>query len=134
MVARNIPRVEAIVLPILRSAFPDAQVTSFIPDVSQRRYPLINVRRIGGLAVAMDRLDRASLEMVVVSAESLAAAQDLYLDARQAIWNAVDQQTVTDAGYLHSFTESVGPMVTTSAFDDTWMVQGLIQLGVRPPR
>lgn len=134
MVTRRMPRVEAVLLPILRDAFPGVQVVSVIPDVDQRSYPLVSIRRIGGLAVAMDGLDRATVEVLVFTTDGYAETQELYMDVRQAIWDAVDQQMVTDAGYLHSFTESVGPMATSSTFDDTWLVQGLIQLGVRPPR
>lgn len=127
-------RVQKIVLPLLRAALPGVTVTSQIPDVDQRSYPLVNARRVGGSSRVMDLLDRPTIELIVISDESRTHSEELFMDARQVIWDAVAQQTVTDAGYLHSFRETVGPTPTSSPFPDTFMTQGLIQLGVRPPR
>lgn len=134
MVTRTMPRVHDVLVPELRSALPTVAVTTWIPDVDKRTYPLVNIRRIGGAAVDVARLDIASLEVVAYARGSLIVAEDLYLDARHAIWEMVQRQTVTDAGYLHSFRETVGPTNYESPFEDTWRVQGVIQLGLRPPR
>jgi hypothetical protein len=102
--------------------------------VDKRTYPLINIRRLGGLPVDVDLLDRPVVEMTVFARGSLPDAENLYYDARQVFFDMVENQTVTPAGYLHSFFETMGPTQFASKFDDTWRVQGLIQLGVRPPR
>lgn len=131
---RAMPRVQEVLVPELRSAFPDVAITTWIPDVDKRTYPLINLRRIGGSAVDVERLDIASLEVVVYSRDGLVATEDLYLDARKVIWEMVQSQTVTQAGYLHSFRETIGPTNFESPFEDSWRVQGAIQLGLRPSR
>jgi len=127
-------RVQGIILPILRAELPDVMFTSSIPDVDDREYPLVNIRRLGGVPVWMDRLDRVTVEIIAVSAESPIASEELYMDVRQVIWDAKDRQVTNDKGYIHSFRETVGPTAVSAPFPDTWMFQGLIQLGVRPPR
>jgi hypothetical protein len=96
--------------------------------------PLINVRRLGGLDVDLDFLGKPTIELTAYSSDGLVGTEDLYLDARQVIWDMVQNQTVTPLGYLHSFRETMGPTQFDSPYDDTWRIQGLIQLGVRPPR
>lgn len=134
MVQRRMPRIQQIVLPLLRDALPGVQVVSWIPRVDLRDYPMLEVRRIGGLPVDITELDRPVIEMTAYGKETLADTEDLYLDARQAIWDAVEDQTVTPDGYLHSFFETMGMTQFDSPLADTWRIQGLIQLGLRPPR
>src|SRR5690606_39335082 len=71
---------------------------------------------------------------ISIGNESLAATENLFYDARYVIWEMVKNQTVTPAGHLHSFTDSSGAMQLESPYTDTWRIQGLIQLGVRPPQ
>lgn len=134
MVVRKMPRVHEIILPTLREEFPAAQVCSWMPDPADRVYPIIKIRRLSGLAVDVKRLDLPVIEMTVIHNAGLIEAEDLYLDARQVIWEMWDNQKVTPAGYIHSFFETMGPTQMDSPFDDTWRIQGLIQLGIRPPR
>lgn len=134
MVTRTMPRVQEVIVPALRSALPSVAISTWIPDVDKRTYPFINVRRIGGTAVDVARLDIASLEVAAFTKDGLVATEDLYLDARQIIWELVQSQTVTEAGYLHSFRESIGPTNFDSPFEDSWRVQGVFQLGLRPAR
>lgn len=134
MVVRRMPRVHEIIIPVLREEFPGVLISSWVPDVDKRTYPLINIRRLGGLPYDLDFLDKPVVEMTVYHKESLPAAENLYYDARQVLWDMVKRQTVTPAGHLHSFFETLGPTQFDSKFDDTWRIQGLIQLGVRPPR
>ncbi|WP_142000341.1 hypothetical protein [Amycolatopsis cihanbeyliensis] len=128
------PRVQEVLLPVLRAALPEVAVTTWVPDVDYRRYPLLNLRRLGGLPVDVRRLDLAVIEMTAFTRDGLVATEDLYLDARQVIWDMVANQTVTAYGYLHSYFETMGPTQFDSTFDDSWRVQGLIQLGIRPPK
>lgn len=134
MVTRILPRVQEIILPILRAELPGVTCGSWVSDVDTRVFPLINVRRIGGLDVDLDYLGKPTIELTAYSRAGLVGTEDLYLDARQVIWEMVRNQTVTEKGYLHSFFETMGPTQFDSPFDDSWRIQGLIQLGVRPPR
>src|SRR5690554_985983 len=87
MVERRIPRVQEIILPVLREALPGVLVTSWIPDVDRRSYPLVNIRKVGGIPVDMDVLDRQTIELQAIGNESLAATEDLYYDARYVMGN-----------------------------------------------
>ncbi|MBM7771978.1 hypothetical protein JOD54_002182 [Actinokineospora baliensis] len=72
------------------------------------------------------------IEMTAYSRDGLIATENLYLDARQVLWDMVRDQTVTPRGYLHSYFETMGPSQFDSPYDDSWRIQGLIQLGLRP--
>lgn len=135
MVVRRMPRIQDVVVPILRAGLGSGvAVSSWVPDVDYRTYPLVNVRRLGGLARDIDFLDLPVVELTAYHQAGLVECEDLYLDARQILQEAVDKQTQTPAGYLHSFFETLGPTQFDSPFEDTWRIQGLIQLGLRPVR
>lgn len=134
MVERRMPRVQSIILPVLREALPGVTIGSWYRDVDYRTFPIINIRRLGGAGADPKRLDLPVIEMTAYSQESLPAAENLYMDAREVLLDMVERQTVTPSGYLHSFTETMGPTPFDSPFEDSWRVQGLIQLGVRPLR
>ena len=133
----KMPRVQAIVLPILRNALDEnITVTTWIPDIDYRDFPLINIRRLGGIrnGERPDLLDRPVIEMTVYTTEGLPETETLYQEALEALHDAVRYQTQTDAGYLHSMIETMGMTQFSSPFQDSWRVQGLIALGIRPPR
>jgi hypothetical protein len=135
VVVRKMPRVQAVLFPVLRPQFPGVSFVSWEPDVDYRVYPMVKVRRLGGLGPDPTRLDKPTIEITCYTRDGLVATEDLYLDVRQVIWGMVRNQSVVDGvGYLHSFFETLGPTPFDSEFDDSWRVQGLIQLGVRPPR
>lgn len=134
MVTRRMPRVQAVVLPRLREELPGVMIGSWVPDVDHRTFPLLNVRRLGGISQDPKRLDRPTIELTAYTADGLVPTEDLYMDARQILFEMVDNQTLTPTGYLHSFFETMGPTQFDSPFDDTWRIQGIIQLGVRPRR
>ena len=136
MVARNIPRVHEVILPVLRAQLPGVMVTSWIPDVDKREFPLVNVRRLGGLANYdhPDHLDRPVIELTAYTAEGLVPTEELLYDAMFVLHDMVDRQTVTSAGWLNSYRVTMGPTPFESPFEDIWRVQSLIQLGVRSPR
>jgi hypothetical protein len=131
----GIPRVQAIVLPILRAALPDVNVRSWGEDIDYREFPAINIRRIGGVRddVRFDQLDKPVIEMTAFTAVGLPETELLYIDALEALYDAVSKQTETDTGYLHSIKETMGMTQFSSLYMDSWRVQGLIALGVRPP-
>lgn len=130
------PRVQSVVLPILRDALPDATIASWGADIDYRDFPLINIRRVGGVrhGKRYDLLDKPVIEMTAYTTVGLPETELLYMDALEALYDAVRKQTQTDAGYLHSIKETMGMTQFSSLFMDSWRVQGLIALGVRPPR
>lgn len=133
MVERDMPRVQEVILPVLRERMPLVNFTTWVPDVDQREFPLINIRRLGGLPVDVRRLDRAVIELTAYSRDGIVACENTYLDARTVLWDMWRDQIVTPSGSISSFFETMGPTQFDSPFEDTWRVQGLIQLGIRPP-
>jgi hypothetical protein len=133
-IVRRMPRVQAVVLPLLRARLdPSITCTSWISDIDHgRTWPAINVRRLGGLPKDIDWLDRPVIELTAYSDVGLVETEDLLLDAQQVLWDAWKAQTQTDYGYIHSYFETMGPTQFDSPYDDTWRVQALIQLGLRP--
>ena len=130
------PRVQAVLLPILRAALPDIAITSWIPDIDQRNYPLLNVRRLGGQrdqANAM-LLSKPVVEMTAFTADGIVETEELYETALEALYDACYRQVTTPAGYIVSVDETFGATQFSSPFMDTWRIQGLLQIGLRPPR
>jgi hypothetical protein len=72
--------------------------------------------------------------MTCFGIEGLIETEKLYETALEALYEAVRLQKQTPAGYLHSIFETMGATQFSSLFMDSWRVQGLIQLGVRPPQ
>jgi len=135
-ITRKMPRIQEVVLPLLRARLDaSVKVVSWGSDILDRTFPYVMVRRLGGLPVDVDLLDRPVIEMTVYGDQSLAATEDLYLDCRQVLWDAWKNQTVvTGEGYIHSYFETLGPTQFDSPWDGTWRIQGLIQLGLRPAK
>lgn len=134
----SMPRIQEVVLPILRADPNLAGVTvvTWVPDIDFRDFPMINIRRIGGARNENRPRELSSpvIEMSVYSKESLIDAERLYENALDALYDAVREQTQTPKGYLHSVRETMGATQFSSLFMDSWRVQGLIRLGLRPPR
>jgi hypothetical protein len=136
---KRFPRVQSILLPILRDAFPDwerHQIGSWVEDIDFRTFPMINVRRIGG--ARNKKLPfihgKPVVEMTVYSDEDVETAEEIYEDALDAIIEAIRTQKLTPKGYLSSYNENMGMTQFSSPFMDSWRVQGLLELGIRPPR
>lgn len=137
----KLPRVAKIVLPILRETFTPQGVTvnSWIPDIDFREFPMLQVRRLGGARNPKRPLLLGTpvIELTAYTKTpegGLPETEQLYEDALEALYEAVRRQTPTEAGYLHSMKETLGATQFSSLFQDSWRVQGLIQLGIRPPR
>lgn len=130
------PRIQAVVLPILRAELPGVLLTTWVPDVDYRQFPMLNIRRTGGFRNESrpTQLSLPIIEMTAYGDVGLPETEQLYEDALEALYKAVRAQTQTDAGYLHSIKETFGATQFSSLYQDSWRVQGLIQLGVRPPR
>lgn len=130
---QEMPRVQEVVIPVLRDEFPEAQVVSWVPYIKDRRYPIINVRRLGGYPVDPRLLDRATIELTAYGDENLEATETLLKRAQIVLWDAVRlQRLVPGIGYLHSYRQTMGMTQFDSPYDETWRVQSLIQLGLRP--
>ena len=130
-----LPRIQAIVLPILREALPGIKVGSWVEDIDYREFPMLNIRRIGGVRHDRKplRLDMPVIEMTAFGSVGLPETERFYEDALEALYEAVRLQTLTEAGYLHSIKETMGMTQFSSLYMDSWRVQGLIRLGLRPP-
>lgn len=130
----ELPRPASIVLPILRAALPGVTVSTWGADIDYRTFPFVNIRRVGG--TRHDRkpfkLNKPVIEMTAYTSEGLPETEQLYENALDALYVAVQKQTLTDLGYLHSIKETMGATQFSSLYQDSWRVQGLIQLGLRP--
>lgn len=132
----ELARVQAIVIPILRDAFPGVKVGSWVEDIDYREFPMLNVRRVGG---ARDRkrptqFAKPVIELTAFGSQDLPATEQLYEDALEVLYKAQKAQVQTENGYIHSIFETMGATQFSSLFQDSWRIQGLIQLGIRPPR
>lgn len=142
----RMPRIQKVVLPLLRDtglAVPDRDdvpqlvtVNTWGPDIDKRKLPMVLIRRVGGTRFSggYDLLASPVIEMTVYTRDGLDKTEQLYEDALEALFLAVQNQTQTEAGYLHSIKESLGATGAASPFQDSWAVFGLIRLGLRPPR
>lgn len=137
MVDVTFPRFQEVVVPILRDAIGDeAHVSTWVDDIDFREYPIVNIRRLGGYRSRnrWSDLDMPVIEMTVYHDEGLIEAEELYNKALEALFDARDKQIVVDAGSITHIRETMGMTQFSSLFQDTWRVQGLIQLGIRPRR
>ena len=132
----TLPRVQSIVVPLLREKFPDVTVVTWVPDVDYRDFPMLQVRRVGGARheTRPVLLGKPVIELTAFTTEGLPETELLYEEALEALYDAVKFQTQTEAGYLHSIKETMGATQFSSLFQDSWRIQGLIALGIRPPR
>lgn len=132
----KMPRIQQVVIPILRDwpALAGVHVGSWVEDVDYREFPLLNVRRIGGGrdTVYPNGMDVTVIELTAYSMEGLVECEHLYNHALEALYDAVLHQKQTDTGYLHSIRENMGMTQFSSLFMDSWRVQGLLKLGLRP--
>ena len=132
---RSLNRVQRVIIPQLRAELPDdVTVVSWVADTDYRVFPIVQVRRLGGLAKDRRRIDRAVIELTAYTQVDLPTTEDLLLDAMTVLYDMVDSQVSNPYGSICSYRETMGPTQFDSPFEDSWRVQALIQLGVRPPR
>ncbi|AEV52092.1 hypothetical protein [Rhodococcus phage RGL3] len=135
--AKSVPRFQQVLLPILRDGLgPEVAVRSWIDDIDHRTYPMVNIRRVGGVRDEShpDKLDHPVVEMTAYGNEGLIETEELYSEALDVLYAAHKRQILTPAGYISNITETMGMTQFSSLFIDTWRVQGLIRLGIRPLR
>ena len=130
----KLPRIAAIVLPILRESMPGVNVITWGADIDYREFPILNIRRVGGRRHDRKPMDLGFpvIEMTAYTDVGLPETEQLYEDALEALYEAVRLQKQTPTGYLHSIKETMGATQFSSLYMDSWRVQGLIQLGLRP--
>lgn len=134
--ASSIPRFQEVVAPILRDALPTGvTVSTWVNDIDYRDYPIVNIRRLGG---SRDRdipglMDHPVMEITVLGDVGLIETEDLYIEVLNALFDAAKNQTPTPMGRIAYVRETMGMTQFSSLFDATWRVQGLIQIGIRPP-
>ncbi|QBP31047.1 tail terminator [Mycobacterium phage Refuge] len=132
----SLPRVQQIVAPLLRDGLPGVTITTWVPDIDWREFPMVNIRRIGGIrnpdAPTLHTLP--VIEMSAYSDEGLIECEELYEQALDVLYEAVRTQKSTPAGRLQSMYETMGATQFSSLYQDSWRIQGLIRLGVRSPR
>ncbi|AGK85786.1 hypothetical protein Chy1_0019 [Mycobacterium phage Chy1] len=109
---------------------------TWVPDIDFREFPMINIRRIGGIrnANAPKLHSLPVVEMSAYSTDGLIECEELYETALEVLYDAVKNGTQTPAGYLSSIFETMGATQSSSLYQDSWRIQGLIRLGVRTPR
>ena len=115
-------RPQTLILPILREALPGASVVSVVPDVDYRTFPLVTIERAGGTRSesAPRLLAHPELKLTVVSADGLVAAEELYEEALDALYDG-----------LQRFRETQGAIEVESRYPDTWAIEGAVALSVR---
>lgn len=138
MAEPKLSRVQAIVVPILRAdpTLEGVTVNTWVPDVDYRTFPLLNVRRIGGARNKNLPMKHSLpvIELTCYAKVSYGDTENLYETALEALYRAVYKRTMTDSGYLSSIKETMGSTEFQSPFADSWRIQGLIALGIRPLR
>ena len=134
----TMPRIQKILVPVLRGdpRLAGVAITTWVPDIDYRDFPMINLRRIGGIRNPKDpRLHSLPVvEMSVFTNDSLISCEELYETALDVLYDAVDIQTETAYGHLQSMYEVMGATQFSSLFQDSWRVQGLIRFCIRKPR
>lgn len=133
----NFPRFQEVVIPILRAGLPeDVKVGSWIEDIDYRHYPQVNVRRVGGPRSKSrpHDIDRPTIELTAYHKDGIIEAEELYTQCLDLLFEAQEKQTVTPAGHLASVEEFMGMTQFSSLFQDSWRIQGLISLTIRPLR
>ena len=137
MIKPAMPRIQSVVIPILRDwpALKDVHVGSWVEDIDYREFPMLNIRKVdsGGRNFREpNKLDVTVIELTAFSMEGLPECEHLYNHALEALYDAVLYQKQSDTGYLHSIRENMSMTQFSSLFMDSWRVQGLVQLGLRP--
>lgn len=142
-----LPRVQDIVLPLLRGhndlldpisqvpALAGVKVGTWNEDIDYRQFPMLTIRRIGGTRYKKHPklFGLPVIELTAYGEVDLRTTEQLYEDALEILYDAVRNQTLTPAGYLHSINENMGATQFSSLFQRSWRIQGLIKLGIRPP-
>ena len=127
-------RPEPPVLAVLRAALPGVTVVSVVPDVDERTYPMVEVRRAGGTRNPdLPTLhSRPGVELTAVSDLGPIEAEELYEAALDALFDAVRAQTASaDGCHVQSIRETSGAAPARPEAPDTWAVEGSMSVSLR---
>lgn len=134
----SINRVQAVVVPILRAdpRLEGVTIVTWVPDVDFREFPMINIRRIGGIRNPKAPLLHSLpvIEMSVYTTKDLIQAEEIYETALDVLFEAEQYQTRTPAGCIQNVKETMGATQFSSLYQDSWRVQGLLRFAIRKPR
>lgn len=126
------PRMAEVILPVVRREIPEAQVVTWMPELKDRTYPLILIRRVGGIAYDAELADRPTVDIQVYHKESLAAAEGLALRVRGALVGAWKSQEVVDGkGTVNFIREMSGPNYVRDPGDNAWRIQMMLSILIR---
>lgn len=133
---RLLPYVDGLVLAILRAALPSAVTVESELSDPLRRTPYVFVDVVGGDEVDPRFLGVPRIDVEVFATGSKRAAADLAEHARVALFEAWENQTVTEHGHLASFRTVTYPRAIRTAGQpaEVYRVTATYELGVRPPR
>ena len=131
-------RIQQVLIPLLRAdpRLDGVTINSWVPDVDYRKFPMVMVRRVGGTRNPKSPGLHMSpvAEIATYTTSSLIECEEIYETVLDVLYDAVENQTPTDAGCLQSMYETMGATQFSSLFQDSWRVQGLIRFCVRRPR
>lgn len=137
MIPKLTPRVQDIVLPLLREGLgPGVHVRTWSDNVEHREYPEVRVRRLGGLnsfGSIQNGLEHPVVEITVTTREGLAATEDLAIRCRNILVNSRNV-VVPGVGHLVRVRETLGMTQFPSEIQGTWRVQQLLRTDFRYPR
>lgn len=128
------PRFQKVVMHILREEFgKEAHVSSWVNDIDYREYPVINVRRMGGYRSSRRprMMDHPVVELTVYHDKGLIEAEEIYARCIDTLFRAWEKQQITPDGHLAYVRETMGMTQISSLYQDSWRIQGLIQIGIR---
>lgn len=131
-----------MVLPLLRAdpRLEGVKIGSWVEDIDYRTFPMINIRRIGGIRnLKAPRLHvmpviEMSAYTDTANSEGLIACEELYETALDVLYDCVEEQRQSLRGHIQSIYETMGSTQFSSLYQDSWRVQGLIRLSIRRPR
>ena len=134
----TMPRIQKVLVPLLREdpRLAGVTISTWVADIDYRDFPILNIRRIGGIRNPAAPFLHALpvVELSCYSSTNLIDCEEIYETALDVLYDAVHNQTQTDAGYLQSLYETMGATQFSSLYQDSWRVQGLIRFCVRRPR
>ena len=137
MIPKLTPRVQDIVLPLLREGLgPGVHVRTWSDNVEHREYPEVRVRRLGGLNTLgsiQNGLEHPGGEITATTREGLAATEDLAIRCRNILVNSRNV-VVPGVGHLVRVRETLGMTQFPSEIQGTWRVQQLLRTDFRYPR
>ena len=129
MIPKLTPRVQDIVLPLLREGLgPEVHVRTWSDNVEHRRLGGLN-----SLGSIQNGLEHPVVEITATTREGLAATEDLAIRCRNILVNSRNV-VVPGVGHLVRVRDTLGMTQFPSEIQGTWRVQQLLRTDFRYPR